>query len=251
MVPWVLMFGLSALTFNHRGWFFPPRNAKAPESREIFRTQQTFWNPDSIQAQDAPKTMASSLLAEINSQGGKWTLSPQPLPSLSPSPVVTNGVLSPKTELRFGASFGGKQWSVRATASTGTVIATAAPAGRGFIETAAGFIGFLHKSSASQKGNAPATSIRKWWLVVADGMAFLLIFWGISGLLMWWQMKGQRLWGAVTLAACLVTTILIMTGMWKASGGGQGREGKEGRGEGRGPRNGGEGNAEFSRGERD
>lgn len=54
----------------------------------------------------------------------------------------------------------------------------------------------------------------KWlWVLGADVMALVLIYWGISGLLMWWQIKSTRRWGLAVLAVSAVAATLLAVGM--------------------------------------
>lgn len=54
----------------------------------------------------------------------------------------------------------------------------------------------------------------KWlWVLGADVMALILIYWGVSGLLMWWQIKSTRRWGLAVLAVSAVAATLLAVGM--------------------------------------
>ncbi len=53
------------------------------------------------------------------------------------------------------------------------------------------------------------------WAVIVDLMAFVMLFWGGSGLLMWWQIKMTRHWGLMTIAASVVTSLMLTLGMWR------------------------------------
>lgn len=54
----------------------------------------------------------------------------------------------------------------------------------------------------------------KWlWVLGADAMGIILIYWGVSGLLMWWQIKSTRSWGWIVLAMSTVCAILLSISM--------------------------------------
>jgi hypothetical protein len=46
MLPWVLMYGLSALVFNHNSWFFSnaKQNQASAQSRETRSLPESFWS---------------------------------------------------------------------------------------------------------------------------------------------------------------------------------------------------------------
>lgn len=54
----------------------------------------------------------------------------------------------------------------------------------------------------------------KWlWVLGADVMGLVLVYWGVSGLLMWWQIKSTRRWGFVILALSTIAATLLAFGM--------------------------------------
>lgn len=54
----------------------------------------------------------------------------------------------------------------------------------------------------------------KWlWVLGADVIALILIYWGVSGLLMWWQIKSTRALGLAVLAVSAMAATLLAVGM--------------------------------------
>lgn len=291
MLPWVLVYGVSALVFNHNSWFYPnaKKNASAPQVREVDELPATAWQRGPLAGVGTAESLAASVLKEINQSltnaNVAWTLAgdaaarftrtlvlesangstnlevqinfdeqsgtltrritgakdPAQRPAAEtrhfdpPAAEIFNGDWSKELaqqlaptegtvrldlkpfrvknapELVFNADAEGRRWNIRCNLVNGEVTAREAGQGAGFVARTAGFITRLHKARGYP--NNSEVTIRWWWALLVDAMAFLMLLWGLSGLAMWWQMKGQRKWGAITLAACGVVTWLIWTGM--------------------------------------
>lgn len=285
MLPWVLLYGTSALVFNHHTWFHPEarRAAAASQARGM---PDAVWQSGPLARVGTAESLAAGVLAEINQSlpdasaawipagdrearfsrtlvlegandhaslevqinldeqtgtviskakadeaGGaarirrfepaaarvfsaEW--SRQLAQQLSAPEEAARQDVKPfriknAPELVFSAEAEGRRWNIRCNLVTGEVTAREAGPGAGIVERTAAFITRLHKTRGYPSHSE--VTIRWWWALLVDGMAFLMLLWGLSGLAMWWQMKGQRTWGAITLAACGVVTWLLWTGM--------------------------------------
>lgn len=56
---------------------------------------------------------------------------------------------------------------------------------------------------------------RFFWVLLADGLALTMVFWGISGLIMWWQIKPTRVLGVLAVSVAAVVAAVIFSGTLK------------------------------------
>jgi hypothetical protein len=117
-------------------------------------------------------------------------------------------------EFIFTAEGEGRRWNIHCDLATGEVVARPASQEWNLLASTTWFMARLHVSRG-YPGDGSLT-IRWWWALIVDAMAFIMLLWGISGVAMWWQMKGQRKWGFLTLAFCGLASWLIWTGMKQA-----------------------------------
>jgi hypothetical protein len=68
MLPWVLVYGVSALVFNHNSWFYPKarQNASAPQVRAVDELPQAAWQSGPLAEVGPAAALAASVLKEMN-----------------------------------------------------------------------------------------------------------------------------------------------------------------------------------------
>lgn len=149
----------------------------------------------------------SDRLHEKNSLADRLKSAAPQLPktlSLPDQPVVITSV----PDLLFVVESDGRRWQAAYNSLKGTLT------GKPF-EAAAplpwrNFLLRLHTTHVYPFSLAST----KWlWVLGADVMALVLIYWGGSGLLMWWQIKSTRRWGLAILAASAFAATLLAVGM--------------------------------------
>ena len=70
MLPWVLMYGLSALVFNHNSWFFSnakPNQASA-QSRGTRSLPESFWSAGPLTDVESAESLARGFLEQVNQE---------------------------------------------------------------------------------------------------------------------------------------------------------------------------------------
>jgi hypothetical protein len=137
------------------------------------------------------------------------TGSAKPTPSqISCSPRFPNCRRHSVPDLLFVVESDGQLWRAAFNSLKGTL--TAKP-----LEAAAPlpWRNFLLRMHTTHVYPFSRGSIKWLWVLGADVMALVLIYWGISGLLMWWQIKSTRRWGLAILAVSAVAATLLAVGM--------------------------------------
>jgi len=66
MLPWVLVYGVSALVFNHNSWFHPKKNLRAVQTREVDDLPESVWHSGPIADVGTAESLAVSILKEMN-----------------------------------------------------------------------------------------------------------------------------------------------------------------------------------------
>jgi hypothetical protein len=241
LVPFVLVYGISAFLFNHGG---------APAAPE--RTLSTA--PVAVDTAALDATVAAALghaastvgaarldgdwVFELTTEGRRHRLtipagggaaSLRALPERGPRPErLPAGT--------FAAANGAALAAARATLTThgvdaGALEQVAAPTlrfehgERGECETsatlargqvtqrAAGLdVGRLLMRLHTAHGYGGATA-RVVWAVVVDVMAAAMVLWSVSGVVMWWQRRSQRVRGLLLLAATTAALVVLATAL--------------------------------------
>lgn len=119
-------------------------------------------------------------------------------------------------DLTFVVESSGRPWKVRYNALKSTVW------GQPFDETALpiSWRRFLTRMHLTHGYPMSSPSIKWFWVIGADAIALVMVYWGGSGLLMWWQIKSTRKWGFAVLAVSAMTAILLAVGMHGVLSGG-------------------------------
>jgi hypothetical protein len=133
----------------------------------------------------------------------------QTLNSTNTAPASLRVIKVP--EFIFTAEAEGRRWNIHCDLATGEVFARPANLEWNWLASTTWFMARLHVSRGYPSDGS--LTIRWWWALIVDAMAFIMLLWGVSGAAMWWQMKGQRKWGFATLALCGLTGWLIWSGM--------------------------------------
>ncbi|RLS54751.1 MAG: hypothetical protein DWH91_10940 [Planctomycetota bacterium] len=115
-----------------------------------------------------------------------------------------NPTLTSVPDLLFVVESGGRRWQVAYNGLKGTV--TGKPLE---IPEPLPWRNFLLRLHTTHVYPFSFASVKWLWVLGADAIALVLIYWGGSGLLMWWQIKSTRRWGlAVLVVSALVATAL-------------------------------------------
>jgi hypothetical protein len=107
MIPWVLIYGLSALVFNHRAWFFPTRTPPAmTQLRETRDIPEAFWAASPLAAVESSESLARSFLAANKDAGpvgesGRWRLAPDAAPRFTRTLVLAGRDNGQNVELQL------------------------------------------------------------------------------------------------------------------------------------------------------
>ena len=110
-------------------------------------------------------------------------------------------------DLTFVVETQGRQWKVSYNALKGTVT------GKPFhaADQTISWRRFLTRLHVTHGYPSSSTSTKWFWVIGADTLALVMIYWGGSGLLMWWQIKSSRHWGlAVLTLSSLVASLLAV-----------------------------------------
>ncbi len=119
MLPWVLVYGISALAFNHGNWFFPVNSRSATQPRDIRELPDSFWSNEALKPAGSASLLARNVLDAINHQEaadrrpGEWQLADDSQPRFSRNLVlggVANGRLV-EYQLNLNQRSGTVEWA--------------------------------------------------------------------------------------------------------------------------------------------
>lgn len=165
LAPWVLMYALSTLVMNHRGYFVEKHGrGPAPWIPERELTYQ-----GSFADQATPREISRQILDSLSLDGAHG-VNRRPDGTLV---ITRNNLLTPR----------------RITYTPATqrlVIEKAAPRPNALLER-------FHRRRGYETGYALDTV----WAVSVDVVIVALVFWALSGLWLWWEMKATRVIGAI------------------------------------------------------
>jgi hypothetical protein len=165
LAPWMLMYALSTIVMNHRGWFIE-KYGRGPVP---FEKERELTYNGSFPENAEPKHIAMQVLASLDLEGahgvnrrkdGAVVINRQDLvlPRRITYTPADNKVVVEKMEYRTNA-----------------------------------FLERFHRRRGYQTGYALDTV----WAVTVDLVIVAMVFWVLSGLWMWWEMKVTRVLGAL------------------------------------------------------
>ena len=112
-------------------------------------------------------------------------------------------------DLTFVVETQGRLWKVSYNALKGTV--TGKPLGT--VAPPISWRRYLTRMHLTHGYPTSSTSTKWFWVIGADALALVMIYWGGSGLLMWWQIKSTRRWGLVVILLSASTAALLAVRM--------------------------------------
>lgn len=179
-----LMWGFTGFLLNHREVMAIPRG-------RVEATQMVL----TLDAPPAtPDALAAALAAKLGFPPAQAAAEVQPA-----RPVSLGGTALPAAEV----------WRVELAGHHRWVFGTYTPGDRsvklqlrtaGFLET----LKRLHKSEAGSPG----------WILVADGVAGMLLFMSLSGMLLWSRLAGPRLLALALSGGAVATAIIVASRAW-------------------------------------
>lgn len=169
LVPWMVVYGLSALLLNHGPALNKLLGMKPPAFKQVAEAE---YHPAADTALE-PKALAQALREQLNLEGA-FRIQPK----------------APPLEMRILRVSGSGNYQVLWRRDTGKlrVMKQGPP-------SALRFINFLH-FRAGYGFDTPAYLV---WAVIVDGVGVSILFWVLSGIYLWARQPRVRLWGGVTL----------------------------------------------------
>lgn len=180
LIPWLLVYAVSAFCLNHGPWINKTFKIGPPQwqvKREVpFTPDETF--------PEVPVAQAKVIMQHLNLKGAHRVL-----PKSPPNRMI---IMRPS---------GGGNYRITWQRLAGLVTVERQPF------SAYRLIHFLHfKGSYRQKGFAHIA-----WAVIVDVVTVSLAVWIISGIYIWFRRRRQRLSGGICLGAgCLLFVVLVV-----------------------------------------
>jgi hypothetical protein len=171
--PWMVMYAVSSLVFNHRDFFDAPYRGISPWAKETEKIYDEPFPPDA-----GPKIMAEQILADLGFKG------------------MFNAYQNPKKKVLMINCF--KFIKLRRI--------TYDPANKKLlierhIFRFSVFLRHLHL----RRGYRPKFVLNNTWAFLVDVSIFAMFFWVFSGIWMWWKMKATRRLGWI----CVLSGIIL------------------------------------------
>ena len=182
LIPWMLIYALSAITLNHRE-FFNKFITLGPQ--ELVQEKETIYM-GTIADDAGPRMMAEQILSDIGLDGSYWANENKNRGTVT---IFRMDPLKPKRLTFYSAD--GK------LVIEGQVVQT---------------ISFMRRMHF-RRGYQNNFLMDDIWALTIDIAIFAIIFWGFSGLYMWWKRPSARLWGIVAISGGFVTFVVLMIGM--------------------------------------
>lgn len=119
-----------------------------------------------------------------------------------------NPTLTSVPDLLFVVESGGHRWQAAYNGLKGTVTGK-------LLETPESlpWRNFLLRLHTTHVYPFSFASVKWLWVLGADAIALVLVYWGGSGILMWWQIKSTRRWGLAILVVSVLTATALAWGM--------------------------------------
>lgn len=174
LVPWMVIYALSALFLNHGETFRTLFKVEPPQWQQV---REIDWQPPA----DAPTDQAAriGLLLEAVGLDGAWRIEGKPTPQ----------------ELRVLRISGSGNYRVIWQRRDGTVRVEKQSPGSLYR-----FVHFLHFRAGYGLAYTPFLI----WAAVVDLVAASILFWVISGIYLWLRQPRQRKWGSVAFLGGLI-----------------------------------------------
>ena len=168
LAPWVLMYALSTLAMNHRGYFVEKYGrGPAPWTKERELTYQGIFSENA-----KPGDIARQILDSLDLDGAH-SVNRRPDGTLV---ISRNEMMTPRRITYTPAS---RQLVVEKMEARPSA-----------------WLERFHR----RRGYATGYTLDTVWAVSVDVVIVALVFWALSGVWMWWEMKATRAlgaWGAV------------------------------------------------------
>ncbi len=177
LTPWVLMYALSTMAMNHRG-FFKKLYGTGPAPYEVEK-EQTCVRKFSSDATTA--AIAEQLLKDLGLEG---------------------------TYTVRGSIAGGRLTILRQDPVSPRRITYNAADGRLLVEKEVFRVPAFLERMHRRRGYQHKYLIEDAWASSVDAFIVAMIFWAGSGLWMWWELGETRRWGAIS-AACGVALFAL------------------------------------------
>jgi hypothetical protein len=180
LTPWVLMYALSTLAMNHRGFFKKfYGTGPAPFKVERDQTYARHFSPDAT-----PAAIAEQILKDLHLEGTYTVRGPAQAGRLT---VFRQDPISPRR--------------ITFTPADGKLLVE-----KEVFRTPA-LLERLHRRRGFQHKYIPQDA----WAFSVDLFIAALFFWAASGLWMWWELSETRRWGALATASgiALFTIFLL------------------------------------------
>jgi hypothetical protein len=207
LCPWVALYGLTALLFNH------PTLAAG----SVVRAARPIGHVGRAKVPSAA-SLAVSLVDSLNAGAGGRGVAYR---LVDPDSAVSSG------GVQFLMTVGDTVYRVSYDARDGTI--TGRPtAGESKLDPR-NFLTALHKTRGYSNpkakgradGRAPQSSGARWgWAFVVDAVGLLMLFWVCSGLAMWWQVRALRVAGGLVLATSVIVATVLIASLHRALIGG-------------------------------
>ena len=180
LAPWILMYTLSTLVMNHRGYFVAKQGrGPVPLHQERELTYHGTFT-ENVALRDISRQILTSL--DLDGSHG--------VNRRADGAIVINrhDLMSPRR-------------ITYTPADHKLVIEKMEPRANAFLER-------FHR----RRGYATNYLLDTVWAVSVDLVIAAMVFWAVSGLWMWWEMKATRLWGVVgTLGGLAVFAFYVFT----------------------------------------
>jgi hypothetical protein len=178
--PWLLMYALSTMAMNHRG-FFVERHGGGPV---LFHPERELAYDGVFSAEAAPRDIARQVLASLGLEGAHTANR-----RADGTIVINRQDLTTPRRITY------------TPADSRLVIEKMEPRAHALLER-------FHRRRGYETGYTLDTA----WAVTVDLTIAAMILWAASGLWMWWEMKATRRAGAVAgLAGLAVFALYVFT----------------------------------------
>ena len=174
LFPWMLMYALSTVAMNHRGWFAGPPAAFERERELVY---------DGVFPEGAaPRVMSQQLLASLDLDGAH-SVNRRNDGTLV---ITRNDLVTPRR-------------------------ITYTPADRRVvIETQPVRTNAMLERFHRRRGYATGYTLDTTWAVSVDLVIAAMVFWALSGLWMWWEMKLTHRLGVIFAGAGLALFVAFL-----------------------------------------
>src|SRR5437667_1117413 len=169
LTPWVLMYALSTMAMNHRG-FFKKLYGASSATYEVEREQTS---PRKFSSDATPVSIAEQILKDLGLEG---TFTVRGSPAGERLTILRQDPISPRR--------------ITYVSADGRLLVE-----REVFRTPA-FLERMHR----RRGYQHRYLIEDAWAFSVDVFIVAMIFWAASGLWMWWELGETRRWGAISAA---------------------------------------------------